>query len=270
MPPTRLQVLLLTLKTDRDLLFVLQEPSDAALGGLPKAEDATGGSGGVISEDVVHGGQWMHIAATVAALNSTQNMMRVYINGAESHKPTVDGLSFPQVTNRTIQPSGGPLRLGIFRDPPTSTLDYQFTGLMAGVRIYRRALSQEEILTDICFDTSKLLKENIKAEIKEVKEKPEPKELKEVKEKPELKEFKEFKEFKEKELKEKPEPKELKEKEFEPKPLRRSQSRRKSSNCRSQPQIRRSRLCSRTSSVNSATCRTLSPRSCGPKSDVAR
>lgn len=193
-----------TLQTDRNLILTVIP--DGVTQGLPKQQDAVSGSGGLVSEDIVHGGQWAHIVATFGRFGG-DNIMRTYINGVDSAIEQVTAFTdppgspprnIPRVTDQEIAPSpGDPLRLGIFRDVRPD-LDYQYSGRLCGVRIYDRALSAREVADDYRFDICNPVTKP-KPEIKEVKE---IKEFKEVEKKSETKDFKE-KDLKEKELKEK-------------------------------------------------------------------
>lgn len=208
-----------TLQTDRNLILTVIP--DGVTQGLPKQQDGAGGSGGLVSEDIVHAGQWTHIVATFGP-SGANNIMHTYINGVDSYIEQVPAFTdpagspprnIPRVTDQAITPSPGrPLRLGIFRDVRPD-LDYQYSGRLCGVRIYDRALSAREVLDDYRFDIcNEVVKP--KSEIKEVKEVKELKEFKEFEKKIEIKELKE-KDLKEKEVKE--------EKEFEKQPKEKSE-----------------------------------------------
>ncbi|NEO61730.1 MAG: LamG domain-containing protein [Moorea sp. SIO4G2] len=155
-----------TLQTDRNLILTII-PNNVTQG-LPKEADETSGSGGVVSEDIVHGGQWTHMAATFGEVAPGRFIMQTYINGIQSHIEEVRDFNgnirrIPNQTDNPIAPSPGrPLRLGQFRDIQ-GNLDYQYSGLLAGVRIYSRALTQEQIQADyrhdICSGTGPLGKE---------------------------------------------------------------------------------------------------------------
>lgn len=152
-----------TLQTDRNLILTII--GDNVTQGLPKSADVpagSGGSGGVVSQDIVAGGnEWTHIAATVGPYSPdpTQNIMRVYIDGVESYQEMVtdfggDVHNIPRVTDQSVDPSPNSLlRLGIFRDIKES-LDYQYSGRLCGVRVYDRPLTREQICADIAADTS--------------------------------------------------------------------------------------------------------------------
>jgi len=146
-----------TLQTDRNLIFTIIP--DAVTQGLPKSEDAESGSGGIVSEDIVHAGQWTHIAATFGKLGSNSYIMHTYINGIYSHVEEVTGFDgtmhrLPNTTDNQLASSiGQPMRLGQFRDIQDN-LDYQFSGRMTGVRIYKIALTHEQIWNDFRHDIS--------------------------------------------------------------------------------------------------------------------
>ncbi len=152
-----------TLQTDRNLILTII--GDNVTQGLPKSADVpagSGGSGGVVSQGIVAGGnEWTHITATVGPYSPdpTNNIMRVYIDGVESYQEMVtdfdgDVHNIPRVTDQSIDPSSSSLlRLGIFRDV-LANLDYQHSGRLCGVRIYNRALTREQICADIAADTA--------------------------------------------------------------------------------------------------------------------
>ena len=145
-----------TLQTDQNLILTIIP--DEVTQGLPKAKDETSGSGGIVSEDMVHGGQWTHIAATFKTLAEDRFVMQTYVNGIQSHQEEVRGFDgeIRRLPNETDNPiadaSGSPLRLGQFREIQEN-LDYQHSGLLAGVRIYCRALTREQIVADYRNDT---------------------------------------------------------------------------------------------------------------------
>lgn len=148
-----------TLQTDRNLILTII--GDNVTQGLPKSEDGSGGSGGVVSENIVAGGnQWTHIAASVGPYSGDPSklIMRVYIDGVDSYQEMVtddDGAvhNIPRITDQSIDASANSLlRLGIFRDV-LPNLDYQYSGRMCGVRIYNRPLTRQQICADIAADT---------------------------------------------------------------------------------------------------------------------
>lgn len=149
-----------TLQTDRNLILTII--GDNVTQGLPKSADGDSGSGGVVSQDIVPGGnEWRHIAATVGpyTMDPTKNIMRVFIDGVESYQEMVsddDGVvhNIPRITDNVVDSSSNSLlRLGIFRTVMPD-LDYQYSGRMCGVRVYNRALSRQQICADIDADTS--------------------------------------------------------------------------------------------------------------------
>jgi len=85
--------------------------------------------------------------------------MHTYINGIYSHVEEVTGFDgtmhrLPNTTDNQLASSiGQPMRLGQFRDIQDN-LDYQFSGRMTGVRIYKIALTHEQIWNDFRHDIS--------------------------------------------------------------------------------------------------------------------
>ncbi len=120
--------------------------------------------GGVFSNDGLVGGVWTHIAFTVGKIpgSSPQEFkIKTYINGLlnVNESPLIDDVDDASgstinrkiVTTEPIATGDPELRIGIFRDAQ-QCLDYQFTGKLAGVRIYNRALTDEEIVANVALD----------------------------------------------------------------------------------------------------------------------
>lgn len=120
--------------------------------------------GGLFSNDGLAGGVWTHIAFSVgrvAGSSPQEYRIRTYINGQlnVNERPLIDDvdgasgstITRNMVTTTPISPGDPELRIGVFRDTQ-ECLDYQFTGKIAGVRIYNRALADEEIAANVALD----------------------------------------------------------------------------------------------------------------------
>ena len=170
-----------TLQTDRNLIFThipgvlagIPKP-DTVLGpeqttcppdGPPPPEDVNAcpgvqresGVGGIMSQEKVLDGVWIHIAATFTDTKrgAKPYLLKLYINCEESrvvtrHDNPCGGspLRYEERTNNKIhKPGKTAMHLGMFRQI-LDDLDYQYSGKMCGVRVYHRALSREEIKRD--------------------------------------------------------------------------------------------------------------------------
>lgn len=126
--------------------------------GIPKE------GGGVFSNDPLVGRSWIHIAFTVGKVPETDPQLyqiKTYINGVLNvdESPTIDDVNGAEgeiitrnmVTSTPISRGDPELRIGVFRDTQPC-LDYQYTGKLAGVRIYDRALSAAEIANSFHLD----------------------------------------------------------------------------------------------------------------------
>lgn len=176
-----------TLQTDRNLIFT-HIPGVQA--GLPKPDVSDGapnlevcadgppapdlvvpcqgvvvqsGSGGTMSERRVERDKWTHIAATFrnTGIGDMPFVMTLYINGepqdiitAQPNRCGGPAFQYRRNTNNPMHKPGlTNLHLGMFRQI-LDDLDYQFSGKLCGVRIYERALTDDEICADIAADTS--------------------------------------------------------------------------------------------------------------------
>jgi len=96
------------------------------------------GSEDSYKSNVMHLGQWYHVAATV---DRNAGLMKSFINGALYHSVTIR-------TGDTVM-SGGPWQVGHSMDLSSSNLTWRFYGELDEVRIWNRVRSQSEIQADM-------------------------------------------------------------------------------------------------------------------------